>query len=352
MSPDGRLLRVNRKLCEIVGYPEEELKALSIREITHPDDRETSMMQFQLLLEGKLGNYTMEKRYIRKDGSTIWVNLTVSAVSDESGNLKFVVGVVEDISARKRAEEVIDKLNEDLTARAAELDRLNRELEAFNYTVAHDLRKPLTVINGYCQAIRELCGDKLDEQCTGYLQEAYNGTLRMNRLIDALLNFSRMARCEIKPEPVDLSALAREITLELRTAEPERPVTFAVAEGVTADGDPALLRVVLENLLGNAWKFTSKKEDAVIEFGAAEIEEKPACYVRDNGAGFDMAYAEKLFLPFQRLPGADEFKGHGIGLATVERIIRRHGGRVWAEGEPDRGATFWFTLSAPERTGG
>jgi PAS domain S-box-containing protein len=470
VAPDGRWLRINQKYCDIVGYTEEELKALTIEDITHPDDKEASLKNFRLLLEGKLDNYSLEKRYIRKDGSTLWVNLTASMVTDAAGNQRFAVGVVEDITARKRTEaalqksekkfskifhsapaligistlvegriidinetglrtlgyqpeemigrtllelgilenpaehdmvermllkqgpvrnheinfrgktgerftgllsaelidmngeryilamvrditlrkravEQIEKLNADLATRAAELEFANVELEAFNYTVAHDLRKPLTVINGYCQAIMALCGDRFDDKCRGYLQEAYEGTLHMNRLIDALLDFSRLAHCEIKPESVDLSAMAGEIAAGLRLADPDRRVSFVIAEGVSAEGDPALLRMILENLLGNAWKYTAKRQVARIEFGMTEVDGKQACFVRDNGTGFDMGYAEKLFTPFQRLPGTDEFKGHGIGLATVERIIRRHGGRVWAEGEPGKGATFYFTLS-------
>jgi len=251
-----------------------------------------------------------------------------------------------DITERRRAEEEIKRLNADLAARAAELEIANRELEAFNYTVAHDLRKPLTVVNGYCQALGELCGSKLDEACNGYLREAYEGTLRMNRLIDALLNFSRLAHVEPRRESVDLSAMAHLVAAELKLAEPERRVGFQIADGVSVDGDAALLRIVLDNLLGNAWKYTSTREEAVIEFGMTEIDGHPACFIRDNGAGFDMEYAEKLFIPFQRLPGAEECKGFGIGLATVERIIRRHGGKIWAEGEPDKGATFWFTLQS------
>jgi light-regulated signal transduction histidine kinase (bacteriophytochrome) len=202
------------------------------------------------------------------------------------------------------------------------------------------------VVNGYCQAIRELCGDKLDETCKDYLREAYNGTWRMNRLIDALLNFSRLAHVETRRETVDLSAMAHEVAAELKLAEPERRVTFLIADGVSADGDAALLRVVLDNLLGNAWKYNGTRDDGIIEFGTTEVDGKPAYFVRDNGAGFDMADADKLFTPFQRLPGAEECRGFGIGLATVERIIRRHGGRVWAEGEPGEGACFYFTLSA------
>jgi light-regulated signal transduction histidine kinase (bacteriophytochrome) len=225
------------------------------------------------------------------------------------------------------------------------MEGAKRELEAFNYTVAHDLRKPLTVVNGYCQAIRELCGDQLDEQCKGHLREAYDGTLRMNRLIDALLNFSRMAHVEPRRETVDLSAMAHEVAAELRLAEPGRRATFRVGEGITVNGDANLLRVVLGNLLGNAWKYTGMQEEALIELGVTEIDGQPACFVRDNGPGFDMAEAEKLFTPFHRLPGAEECRGFGIGLATVERIIRSHGGRVWAEGEPGKGATFYFTLA-------
>jgi PAS domain S-box-containing protein len=250
-----------------------------------------------------------------------------------------------DITDRKRADEEIKRLNTDLAARAAELEEANRELEAFNYTVAHDLRKPLTVINSYTQVIKELCGNKLDENCTGYLEEAYKGTLRMNKLIDALLNFSHMAHVELRREKVDLSAMAHEVAAELKLNESEHRVTFLIANGLSADGDGALLRVVLDNLLGNAWKYTGARDEGIIEFGTTEDDGKPAWFVRDNGAGFEMVDADELFTPFQRLPGAGEYKGFGIGLATVERIISRHGGRVWADGEPGKGACFYFTLS-------
>ena len=230
-----------------------------------------------------------------------------------------------------------------LIARAAELEAANIELEAFNYTVSHDLRKPLTVINGYCQVIKELCGNQLDEDCKEYLREVYEGTLRMNRLIDTLLNFSRVARVEMRREKVDLSDMAQEVAAELRLAEPERRVTFRIAEGITADGDAGLLRVVLDNLLGNAWKYTGKREETVIEFGVTEIDGKPACFVRDNGPDSTWRMRTSCSFPSSASP-ARRFEGHGIGLATVERIIRRHGGRVWAEGKPGKGATFYFTL--------
>ena len=167
----------------------------------------------------------------------------------------------------------------------------------------------------------------------------------MNQLIDTLLKFSRIIRDEMRHDTVDLSAMAQEVAASLEKGEPERRVKFRIAEGIKVNGDAGLLHIVLDNLIGNAWKYSGKQEETVIEFGVKEIEGKTAFFVRDNGPGFDMAYAEKLFVPFQRLPGTAEFKGHGIGLATVERIIRRHGGRVWAEGEPGKGATFYFTLS-------
>jgi len=349
VGPDGRMLRINRKYCDIVGYSEEELKAMTIQEITHPHDREASMDHFRRVLEGKLDHYTLEKRYLRKDGSIIWVNLTVSTVVDADGKLRFAVGVAEDISARKNAEEEIEILNTNLAARATELEDANRELEAFNYTVAHDLRKPLTVVNGYCQAIFEFCSDMFNEQCRGYLREAYDGTLRMNRLIDALLNFSRLAHVKPHRETVDLSAMVQLAAAELKLAEPGRDVTVLIGDGVNANGDAALLRVVLDNLLGNAWKYTGQREEGLIEFGAKEIDGEPVYFVRDNGAGFDNADADKIFIPFQRLPGAEECRGFGIGLATVERIIQRHGGRAWAEGDLGKGATIFFTLQARER---
>jgi PAS domain S-box-containing protein len=288
-----------------------------------------------------------EVRVQCKNSGKIWIgSYSGTPVRSKSGELILSVITVRDITERKSAEEKIAKLNMSLTERAADLEDANRELEAFNYTVAHDLRKPLTVVNSYCQAIQELCGDQLNEACKDYLREAYNGTWRMNQLIDALLNFSRLAHVEMTRETVDLSAMAHEIALELKMAEPERRVTFLIAEGVSAASDATLLRVGLDNLLGNAWKFTVTRDEGIIEFGTTEVDGKPAYFVRDNGPGFDMAYADKLFVPFQRLPGTEECSGFGIGLATVERIIRRHGGRVWAEGAPGKGACFYFILSA------
>ena len=234
-------------------------------------------------------------------------------------------------------------LHTDLAARAVDLEAANIELETFNYSVTHDLRRPLTVINSYCQVLQELSVNILDDECKGYIKEMYEGTLHMNQIIDSLLKFSRVSRVEMRLEKVNLSELAELVVMGLKVTEPERRVTFHVAAGISCNGDANLWRIVLENLIGNAWKFTGSREETLIEFGMTEVNGQPACYLRDNGPGFDMAFADKLFVPFQRLTGTG-VEGDGIGLATVDRIVRRHGGRVWAESKPGEGATLFFTL--------
>jgi len=241
--------------------------------------------------------------------------------------------------ARARAEEEVKQY-------AAQLNASNKELEAFAYSVSHDLRAPLRSIDGFSQVLLEDYAEKLGGEGRDYLERVRAGTQRMAALIDDLLNLSRISRKEMKRERVSLSALAREITDGLRRSQPGRDVEFVIARGLTVDGDAQLLRAALENLLGNAWKFTGKQDAARIEFGSTEKDGKTAYFVRDDGAGFEMAYAEKLFGAFQRLHSASEFEGTGIGLATVQRIVHRHGGRVWAEGEVGKGATFYFTLTA------
>lgn len=252
--------------------------------------------------------------------------------------------IMRDITDRKRDEEQIRKLNAELAVRAEELESANRELEAFNYTVAHDLRQPLNNIALFCQAMEMICGAGLDDTCKGYITDIHNVTLRMNRLIDDLLRFSRMGQVEPRRTALDLGALAHEIATALKRTDPERQIDVRIAEHIQADADPGLLQVVLSNLLDNAWKYTGMQERAVIEFGVTNDGETPVYFVRDNGAGFNRDDADRLFTPFQRLHGHGQFEGFGIGLATVQRIVRRHGGRIWAEGEPGKGAIFYFTL--------
>lgn len=238
----------------------------------------------------------------------------------------------------------IRKVKESLREKTVELEAVNLDLAAFDYTVAHDLRQPLNLLSSYCQVIDKLCGDQVSEECRGYVRDAYNTTLRMNGLIEALLNFSRMGSVEPHRGAVDLSMLAHEVAASRKQVEPERQVDIRIAEGVMGYGEMNLLRVVLENLIGNAWKYTAVRENAVIEFGVTNIAGVSTYFVRDNGCGFDVDDARRLFVPFQRLAGAEKFRGFGIGLATVDRIIRRHGGKVWAEGAPSKGACIYFTL--------
>ena len=249
-----------------------------------------------------------------------------------------------EILERKRVEDEVRRLNAGLQASVTELRATNSELEAFCYSVSHDLRAPLRAIDGFSQALLEDYASKLDDDGRRYLDRVRAGADRMSRLIDDLLNLSRITRAELSPQTVDLSALARSVMTDLARVNDDRPVDVRIADGLTAEGDPRLLRLVLQNLLDNAWKYTSKRPNPVIEFGAVREDGQTAYYVRDNGAGFDMRYAGKLFSPFQRLHGAEEFPGTGIGLATVQRIIHRHGGRIWAESAEGQGATFYFTL--------
>jgi two-component system sensor histidine kinase/response regulator len=248
----------------------------------------------------------------------------------------------------RRAEDEISRLNHRLERRVVELSEVNRELDAFGYTVSHDLRAPLIRIDGFSHALEEQYSAQLDEQGKLYLHRVRSSSQRMCQLVDDLLNFSRVSRLEIHPEVVDLSEMARGIAAELEARDPGRHAEFVIAPQIAATGDAALLRIVFVNLFENAWKFTRRKETAHIEFGVANDAGTAVYFLKDNGAGFDPAYLQKLFRPFERLHPSAEFEGTGIGLATVERIVKRHSGRIWAEGAPELGATFYFTL----QTGG
>lgn len=273
----------------------------------------------------------------RKDGSLVDVSLTISPVRDLAGRVIGISKVARDVTERRRAERELARAKE--TAEAA-----SRELEAFSYSVAHDLRAPLRGMNGFAQLLLDEYKTKFDAEGQDWLNEILLNANRMGALIDALLSLSRVTRNDLRREAVDLSNLARLTLAELATQDSARNVEVSVQDQLTVDADPALSRALLQNLLGNAWKFTSKLERAQITVGMTEQDGARVYSVRDNGAGFDMAYAQKLFAPFQRLHQNHEFAGTGIGLATVQRIVHRHGGRIWAEGAIGAGATFYFTL--------
>lgn len=238
-----------------------------------------------------------------------------------------------------------ESLDEKVRSRTAELQVLNQELESFNYSVSHDLRSPLRAISGFSQALLSDYGKELDDEARHYLERINLGTLRMSDLIDSLLQLSRLTRVKVQRVEIDLGEFVGSIVKDLREREPDRPVAVEVDAGLTIRGDRTLLRIALENLLGNSWKFTRHEESARVEVGAEERDGETVYFVKDDGVGFDMRYVDKLFKAFQRLHGVDEFEGMGIGLATVQRVINRHGGRIWAEGEPGKGARFYFTLN-------
>lgn len=252
--------------------------------------------------------------------------------------------LIREVAERKRAEDDIRKLNSQLVQRSAQLEASNKELEAFSYSVSHDLRAPLRGIDGFSQAVLEDYDEKLDESGRSYLRRVRAASQRMSQLIDAMLNLARLTRAEIHTQTFDMSAVVRSVLDDFKKMEPDRQVECLVANNVFATADPQLLRAVLENLLGNAWKFTRHQAHPRIEFGHGQYKGQAAYFVKDNGAGFDMTYVHKLFGAFQRLHAYTEYPGVGVGLATVHRIIQRHGGQIWAEGAIDQGATFHFTL--------
>ncbi len=289
-----------------------------------------------------------ETQRLTKDGRVLDVLSSVSPIKNDAGEIIGIASLFHDITERKRAQEQVIALNAELEQRVAErtrqLEATNKELETFSYSVSHDLQAPLRGIDGFSKLLLKEYGDQLDTQGSDYLQRIRRATQRMGELIADLLQLSKVSRHQLSTQRVDLSQLASAILAELRESDPERIVATGIQEGVIVQGDPQLLRILLENLLGNSWKFTRKEPHPCIRFGTTGQDGQTVIWVNDNGAGFDMAYAHKLFGAFQRLHGATEFEGTGIGLATVQRIVALHGGRVWAEGAVDQGATFYFTL--------
>ena len=336
---DGKFLRWNRNFEDITGYSSEEFKRLSPLDLFEGDDRNLIVSRIAQVF--REGSANAEANLVCKNGKKVPYYFTGFRMV--IAEVPYLIGSGIDIAERKRAEEDIKNLNESLTQHTRELEASNKELESFSYSVSHDLRAPLRSMDGFSLALMEDYGDKLDSQAKEYLRYIRSSSQLMGQLIDDILNLSRITRVEIYLDKVDLSELANEVAGELKRIQPERKVDFVIAPGLEAYGDRSLLKLVFQNLLGNAFKFTQKQPVARIEFGGTNCGEM-TYFVRDNGVGFDMTYASKLFKPFQRLHRPEEFSGTGIGLASVQRIISRLGGKVWAEGQVGRGAVFYFTL--------
>jgi len=342
-DPQGIIGYVNPVFCRLTGYGAEEAVGQSSRILKSGMVPSSTYEElWRTITSGREWRGEFQNR--KKNGELYWESASISPILDDQGAITSFVAVKEDITERKRSEERIEVLNTDLAARASELEVAYRDLEAFSYTVSHDLRKPLTNISCFCQVIQEIYGSALEEQCRAYVSDILTETHRMDQLIDTILTFSRLSRSQLNLGPVDLSTIAAKVAARLERAEPERRHEFRIAGGIVVQGDYKLLQVAVENLLGNAWKYTSSREKAEIEFGIVDVDGTPACFVRDNGIGFDSAESGRLFIPFERLGNAGKFEGNGIGLATVHRIILRHGGKVWADGTPGKGAVFYFTL--------
>ena len=339
-----RYLAVNQAAVQQYGYTGEEFSRMTITDLHLPEMVPGLLDRIRMRDPQEV--FAQQVQHRRKDGSRIEVDLRSGPVVFSGRNARQVLAhdVTEMRNRTRLAEQLQGELEQRVAERTAQLEAANSELEAFSYSVSHDLRAPLRSIEGFSNALLEDYAPKLDETGRDYLQRIRAASKRMSALIDALLELARVARSDISRTSVNLSAMAQEIAAELKQGAGERDVTFRINPGLECLGDANLLRVALENLLSNAWKFTSGKSVATITFDSMSDRGETVFFVRDTGAGFDMAYVDRLFAAFQRLHSAREFPGTGIGLATVRRIINRHGGRVWAESKEGEGATFFFTL--------
>ncbi|WP_234418989.1 sensor histidine kinase [Parazoarcus communis] len=347
-DPDGRLSFLNGVWHRLTGHTIERSLGRPFTDFLHPDDCPGVRHMLAQIMSGEISECTCQTRLRTRKGEIRWIEASGRPLIGSNGEIRGIAGTLDDISSRKVAELTLKNVNQELESRVrlrtAEMEAANRELEAFSYSVSHDLRAPLRAIDGFARILEEDLSGQLTPATTNYIERIRRATHRMAHLIDALIELARLTRQSVHKEAVNLSELALQIIDEIRSEEPERKVEFEVTREMTVSADRVLVRVMLENLLRNAWKFSAGKPDAKISFGVSLEGERRVFCVEDNGAGFDMAFAASLFRPFSRLHNSAEFAGTGIGLATVQRIIQRHGGSIRAEAEPGRGARFFFTL--------
>lgn len=348
LHPDGRVVRWNRYFTTVTGTGEVDVGEPRLPDVIAPQHK----ARIARVLEQTLakGEASAQAALRAADGSLLSFEFLARRIETHDGER--ILCIASDISERQRAETAMRDLNRELESRVqertAELASALKELETFSYSVSHDLRAPLRAIDGYSAILSTEIGDKLDDETRQLFERMRSAVQRMGRLIDDLLNLARVSRRTLERSPVNLSALVQEIGQILAYRHPERRVALEIAPNISADVDPNLARIALENLLDNAWKFTAREPDARVRFGYMVTDDgEDAFYIQDNGAGFDMRYVHKLFVPFQRLHHERDFPGTGVGLATVARIVQRHGGRAWAQGGPGEGATFFFTLAGP-----
>jgi PAS domain S-box-containing protein len=342
-SPEGYFKRVNPAWEKTLGFTPAELLARPYLDFVHPDDRPATQTAAQRANAAPVQSF--ENRYRAKHGEYRWLSWNSSP--DPQRGLLYAAA--RDVTESKAAADVLNRLNEQLETRARQLEAANRELEAFTSSVSHDLRAPLRHVDGFSRILLEEHSSQLNAEGKRLLERVRQGSQHMGELVDDLLNLSRVSRREAAPLMTDLNALVEQVVADLRPACKGRQVDFRLGRLPFAECDPGLIRQVFANLLANAVKFTRPRDSALIEVGCAEDKGDRVLFVRDNGVGFSMKYAAKLFGVFQRLHRAEDFEGTGVGLVTVQRIIEKHNGRIWAEAEVDQGAAFYFTLEGPER---
>jgi len=333
----GHVISWNAGAERIKGWSEKEIIGRSFETFYPPEDVAQGKTRYELEVAQREGRFEDYGWRLRKDGTKFWANVIITALRGENGQLRGYSKVTRDITERKLAEDALKKAYDDL--------------ESFSYSVSHDLRAPLRSMDGFSEVLLSTLGDQLDARSKNYLGRIRESSQKMATLIDGLLNLSRLSRAPMTKHEVDLSEMALQIAADLVKGAPDRQVEWIIARDIKVHGDPSLLRVALENLIANAFKYTSKTEHPRIEFGVKISQGIPLYFIKDNGAGFEMKFVDKLFGSFQRLHGANDFPGNGIGLATVKRIISRHGGEIWAEGHVDQGAKFYFTLTPWTREG-